>query len=92
MYACNQLISQISEESSMTSSDSSVDEETADVFKSLALMPRPPTSRFTGRLKFFDESKNYGFIVMDVDGTDIFVYSDDLVKTGLPREYLRTAK
>lgn len=48
--------------------------------------------RFTGRLKFFDESKNYGFIVMDLDCSDIFVYSDDLGKTGLPREYLRTAK
>lgn len=29
---------------------------------------------------------------MDIDCSDIFVYSDDLAKTGLPREYLRTAK
>lgn len=48
--------------------------------------------RFSGRLKFFDEAKNYGFIVMDVDGSDIFVYADDLQKTGLPKEFLRTAK
>ncbi len=34
--------------------------------------------RFTGRLKFFDEGKNYGFLVMDSDGSDIFVHFDDL--------------
>ncbi len=28
--------------------------------------------RYTGRLKFFDENKNYGFIIMDADGSDIF--------------------
>lgn len=28
---------------------------------------------FTGKLKFFDEAKNYGFLVMDEDQTDIFV-------------------
>lgn len=49
-------------------------------------------NKFTGRLKFFDESKNYGFLVMDSDGSDIFVYANDLVKTGLPKDFLRTAK
>lgn len=29
--------------------------------------------RFSGKLKFFDEQKNYGFIVMDMDKSDIFV-------------------
>lgn len=29
---------------------------------------------------------------MDHDNSDIFVYADDLAKTGLPREYLRSAK
>jgi hypothetical protein len=29
--------------------------------------------RFSGKLKFFDEQKNYGFIVMDLDKSDIFV-------------------
>jgi cold shock CspA family protein len=28
--------------------------------------------RFAGRLKFFDENKNYGFLVMENDGSDIF--------------------
>ncbi len=48
--------------------------------------------RHTGRLKFFDESKNFGFIIMDEDGGDIFVHYDDLSKANLPKELLRTAK
>jgi cold shock CspA family protein len=27
-----------------------------------------------GRMKFYDESKKYGFLVMDDDGTDVFVH------------------
>lgn len=34
--------------------------------------------RLTGKLKFFDENKSYGFIIMDDDGSDIFVHYDDL--------------
>jgi len=52
----------------------------------------PKKNRSSGYLKFFDENKNYGFLVMDSDGSDIFVYSDDLIKTGIDKEYLRTAK
>lgn len=48
--------------------------------------------RYAGRLKFFDEVKNYGFIIMDDDGSDIFVHYDDLSKANLQKEYLRTAK
>ncbi|CAK70536.1 unnamed protein product (macronuclear) [Paramecium tetraurelia] len=55
-------------------------------------LEQPKKNRSTGYLKFFDENKNYGFIVMDSDGSDIFVYADDLVKTGIAKEYLRTAK
>ena len=29
--------------------------------------------RFNGRLKFYDDEKNFGFIVMDLDKSDIFV-------------------
>jgi hypothetical protein len=50
------------------------------------------TRRYSGRLKFFDETKNYGFIIMDEDGSDIFVHYDDLVKANLTKELLRTAK
>jgi hypothetical protein len=34
-------------------------------------------SVFTGRLKFFDEQKNYGFIIMELDNSDIFAHYDD---------------
>ncbi|CAD8096852.1 unnamed protein product [Paramecium sonneborni] len=47
---------------------------------------------YTGRLKFFDEQKNYGFIVMDEDKSDIFVHLDDLQKAGVTKEILKTSK
>lgn len=61
------------------------------MFKELSL-EIPKKNRCSGYLKFFDENKNYGFLVMDSDGSDIFVYADDLIKTGVERDYLRTAK
>jgi cold shock CspA family protein len=45
--------------------------------------------RYTGRLKFFDEGKNYGFIVLDTDNSDVFVHADDLQKVGITKEFLR---
>jgi len=48
--------------------------------------------RYTGRLKFFDENKNYGFIIMDEDGSDIFVHYDDLVRANVGKELLKTAR
>jgi len=48
--------------------------------------------RYSGRLKFFDENKNYGFIIMDDDGSDIFVHYDDLAKAGINKELLKTAR
>lgn len=48
--------------------------------------------RYTGTLKFFDENKNYGFIILDGDGSEVFVHYDDLSKANLAKEYLRTAK
>lgn len=33
---------------------------------------------FTGKLKFYDENRKYGFIVKDEDKTDVFVHLDDL--------------
>lgn len=48
--------------------------------------------RYTGRLKFFDEGKNYGFIVMDDDGSDIFVHYDDLHKANINKEFLKSAR
>jgi len=37
----------------------------------------------TGYLKFFDEKKGYGFIVMNEDQSDIFCHLEDLKKAGL---------
>jgi hypothetical protein len=48
--------------------------------------------RYAGRLKFFDENKNYGFIIMDDDGSDIFVHYDDLAKANINKELLKTAR
>ena len=42
--------------------------------------------RFTGKLKFFDESKNYGFIIMDHNGKDIFIHYDDIKKAGVTKD------
>ena len=55
----------------------------------------PPDSnekRYTGRLKFFDDAKNYGFIIMDSDESDIFVHYDDLQKAGITKEVIKTVK
>ena len=46
----------------------------------------PPNQRYTGRLKFFDQNGNYGFIVVDGYGVDLFVHYDDLQKTGISKD------
>jgi hypothetical protein len=46
----------------------------------------------TGILKFFDDAKNYGFFVVDGDGSDLFVHYDDLLKAGLSKDGIRMAK
>lgn len=46
----------------------------------------------SGRLKFFDEVQNYGFLVVDGDESDLFVHYDDLKVSKLSRDILRQAK
>ena len=46
----------------------------------------------TGVLKFFFDQKNYGFIVSEIDGSDVFFYFDDIKDTKLSKEFLRDAK
>lgn len=67
-------------------------DEESDEKKAKPVILDESRQRFTGRLKFFDEVKNFGFIIMDNDGGDIFVHYDDLSKANLPKEFLRTAK
>jgi 'Cold-shock' DNA-binding domain len=55
-------------------------------------MPQNPQEKFSGRLKFFDEMQNYGFFIMDVDGSDLFVHYEDLKKAGLTKEFLKVVK
>jgi cold shock CspA family protein len=43
-------------------------------------------------LKFFDEVKGYGFIVMDDDDSDIFCHYDDFFKAGIDMNTLRAVK
>lgn len=47
--------------------------------------------RLVGKFKFFNDEKNYGFIVKESDGKDIFVHFGDLNKAGLTREELLDA-
>jgi hypothetical protein len=50
------------------------------------------TKRYTGRLKFFDDARNYGFIIMDSDESDIFVHYDDLQKAGISKDVIKSFK
>ncbi|KAL4492519.1 hypothetical protein ABPG72_007632 [Tetrahymena utriculariae] len=47
------------------------------------------SEKVTGSLKFFDEKKNFGFFVLDSDGSDIFVYYDDLEQAGVTKKMLK---
>lgn len=63
----------------------------------MPVIPRPPVNvtpaqMSTGILKFFDDAKNYGFFVVDDDGSDLFVHYDDLLKAGLSKDGIRMAK
>lgn len=46
----------------------------------------------TGRLKFFNEGQNYGFVLSDIDNKDIFFHFDDMKKTNLSKQFLKDAK
>jgi cold shock CspA family protein len=54
----------------------------------------PPTGELrlgTGFLKFFNQQHQYGFIVSEKDGSDIFFHYDDVKHTLLSKEFLRHA-
>ena len=43
----------------------------------------PENIKVTGTLKFYFEKQNFGFIVGDLDGKDVFFHFDDLKGTNL---------
>lgn len=47
---------------------------------------------YTGKLKFFDEVKCYGFIVVDETAQDLFVHYDDFLKAKIDKDLLKKAK
>ena len=46
----------------------------------------------TGRIKFFDNIQNYGFFILDCDGSDLFVHYEDFLKAGLNKDRIQMAK
>ena len=54
----------------------------------------PPVNELTvatGQLKFFNQQHQYGFVVSEKDGADIFFHYDDVKHTLLSKEFLRHA-
>ncbi len=50
------------------------------------------SKKTTGKLKFFEENKDYGFIVVDEDKSDLFVHFEDLKKANITKDILLRAK
>lgn len=63
-----------------------------DVPKKKPIILDQTQERFTGKLKFFDEIKGYGFIVKDDDDKDIFCHYDDFCKANISIAMLRAVK
>lgn len=63
-----------------------------DVPKKKPIILDQTQERFTGKLKFFDEIKGYGFIVKEDDDKDIFCHYDDFCKAGINLNMLRAVK
>eukprot|EP00826_Nyctotherus_ovalis_P066823 TRINITY_DN991_c0_g1_i11.p1 TRINITY_DN991_c0_g1~~TRINITY_DN991_c0_g1_i11.p1 ORF type:complete len:223 (+),score=42.59 TRINITY_DN991_c0_g1_i11:543-1211(+) len=56
------------------------------------LFPLPLGEYQTGHIKFFDGMQSYGFFVVDVDGSDLFVHFDEFLKVGMTLEHIQIAK
>ncbi len=60
--------------------------------KSKPLILEESNQRFFGTLKFFDECKNFGFIIMDISNSEIFFHYDDFNKKNISKELLLSYK
>lgn len=63
-----------------------------DVPKKKPIILDQTQERFSGKLKFFDEIKGYGFIVKEDDDKDIFCHYDDFCKANISIPMLRAVK
>lgn len=60
--------------------------------KNKPLVLEESSDRFLGTLKFFDENKSFGFIIMDVNNSEIFFHFDDFEQGGVTKEMLMSYK
>ena len=55
-------------------------------------MVDPGAVKVTGTLKFFFENENYGFLLGDTDGKDVFFHLDDMKEANVSRDQLISSK
>ena len=44
----------------------------------------PPDKRFSGKIKFFDKDRGFGFVTPDIGGRDVFVHISAVQRAGVP--------
>lgn len=64
----------------------------ANAYQSPPHYEEPADELLTGRIKFFDSSQNYGFFVLDRDGSDLFVHYDNFLRAGMTKEEIQLAR
>lgn len=58
--------------------------------KNKPLVLEESATRYFGTLKFFDDFKSFGFIIMDINNSEIFFHFDDFEQNGVTKEMLMT--